>query len=363
MSKKKVMAVGHLCVDMHPKMTGKVDFNSVISPGKIVNVAEPTFCSGGVVGNTGIGLFRLEQNVSVVGIVGDDFFGKVTLDILRNVSEKLTNEIIVKPGETTSYSIVLEAEGYDRCILHCPGANNTFSVTDIDFSKLTDVDLFHFGYPPIMREFYLENGANLRKMFANAQEKGAVTSLDMSLPDPESEGGKIDWIALLENVLPHVDIFLPSIDEICYMLKIDLPKSLETLQKIAFRLINMGVGVVGIKMGTDGIFVQSSNEITRISACNQLLTDTQAWTGKSLHAPCRKTNVISTKGAGDSTIAGFLAGILEGFTPEKAIECAVTVGACCVENEDATKGITSWQQITERMNKQEERLPVSLADC
>ena len=56
-------------------------------------------------------------------------------------------------------------------------------------------------------------------MFSNVKDLDVLTSLDMTLPDPESESGKVDWKRILTRVLPYVDIFTPSIEEIVELLK------------------------------------------------------------------------------------------------------------------------------------------------
>lgn len=45
-----------------------------------------------------------------------------------------------------------------------------------------------------------------------------AVSLDMSLPDPDSESGGVDWGSWLARVLPHVDLFAPNLEEILFML-------------------------------------------------------------------------------------------------------------------------------------------------
>ncbi len=69
-----------------------------------------------------------------------------------------------------------------------------------------------------MRRFYMNGGEELRGLFQRAQKNGAATSLDMARPDPDGDSGKVNWRRYLENVLPHVDFFLPSIDELVFML-------------------------------------------------------------------------------------------------------------------------------------------------
>jgi sugar/nucleoside kinase (ribokinase family) len=60
--------------------------------------------------------------------------------------------------------------------------------------------------------------------------------------------------------------------------------------------------------------------------------------------------VAGTTGAGDSTIAGFLASIFKGLSPVEALNVAVAVGACCVEAPDATSGIRTWEGTVARMD-------------
>ena len=52
--------------------------------------------------------------------------------------------------------------------------------------------------------------------------------------------------------------------------------------------------------------------------------------------------MVGTTGSGDSTIAGFLAALLRGMSPEQAITAAVAVGVCNVEAADALGGIRPW---------------------
>ena len=360
MGKKKIIAAGHFCMDMHPDMSDTRDFQEQIVPGNLIEVGGATFCLGGVVGNTGIALYRLEKEVELIGGVGNDLFGKLCLESLEDIDPVLRRGIVVKEDTATSYSVVLESPGFDRCFLHCAGANQGLNSADIDLEKVAGANLFHFGYPPLMLSFIRDGGKGLLELYKGIKERGVVTSMDMCMPDPSTEGGKADWEAIFTKVLPYVDIFLPSLDEICIMLKRELPRSDIELSELADYLISLGVGIIGIKLGSDGMYMKSSSDRTRVAQCSKVIDDIDSWVGAEYLAACRKTTVVSAKGAGDTTIAGFLSGILEGFTPRDAMLCATTVGACCVEHEEATEGIKSWEQITTRMNSAEERLPVSM---
>ena len=52
-----------------------------------------------------------------------------------------------------------------------------------------------------MKQIWSDGGVRLERLLARAKARGAMTSLDMSLPDPSSPSGMIDWGALLARVL------------------------------------------------------------------------------------------------------------------------------------------------------------------
>ena len=177
------------------------------------------------------------------------------------------------------------------------------------------------------------------------RRRGVTVSLDLSKPDPDSESGKVDWRSVLRRVLPYVDLFLPSVDEIAFMLGV--PASPEAL---ASELLAWGPAVLGIKLGSDGFYLQTSADSPRFDRIGRgFVGDADGWAGRRLQTPCFDVDVCGTTGAGDSTIAGFLAAFVRGLSPERAMTCAVGVGACCVEGPDALSGIPSWSSLTERI--------------
>ncbi|MBP8718033.1 MAG: carbohydrate kinase family protein [Candidatus Atribacteria bacterium] len=251
----------------------------------------------------------------------------------------------------TSYTIVLNPPDTDRIFLHYPGSNHTFRASEIPYDLIKDAKLFHFGYPPLMKKFYQNDGEELIQMFAKVRSLGMITSLDMAMPDPETPSGKIDWQKLLKNVLPYVDIFAPSIDELLYMWnRKDYQQwnsgekilTLDCLSQLSQELIDCGTNLIMIKLGNIGLFLRTG-KLANISI-NQ-----QKWSLKQLFSPCFEAKVSGTTGAGDATIAGFLSQVIQDSTPEEAINIATATGAYCVEARDATSGIKSIKDIKERI--------------
>ena len=67
--KKKVIAAGHICLDITPVIPGeKVNqLTDLLSPGKLLNVGEADVHTGGAVANTGLGMKILGADVSLMG--------------------------------------------------------------------------------------------------------------------------------------------------------------------------------------------------------------------------------------------------------------------------------------------------------
>jgi len=104
-------------------------------------------------------------------------------------------------------------------------------------------------------------------------EPGA--SLDMCGVDPDGDAGRVDWLELLAATLPFVDVFAPSLGELAFMLDRALHERLHTgtalvdqakLAELAAMLTAMGVAVVAIKLGEQGLYMRTSREDARIRA-------------------------------------------------------------------------------------------------
>ncbi|WP_296975328.1 carbohydrate kinase family protein [Thermobacillus sp. ZCTH02-B1] len=213
-----------------------------------------------------------------------------------------------------------------------------------------------------MKRMYADGGTELAGMLHEVKRMGLTTSLDMAMPDPASEAGRADWIAILEQVLPRVDVFMPSMEEILYMLdrpfyerlvsaKGDIAEHLdgEDLRALADRMIGMGAAIVAVKLGEHGLYLRTAGECRLRSMGSCAPENVGAWAGRELLATCYQVEVAGTTGAGDCTIAGFLAGLLKGLSPESVMRAAVAVGACNVERQDAVSGIPSWEAVQRRI--------------
>ncbi len=368
----EAVVAGHICLDVFPTLVGGT---VVFKPGQTVEAGPAVFSTGGAVSNTGLALNRLGISTGLMGKVGPDLFGQAILHILESHGSGFSDGMVVVPDESSSYSIIISPPNADRMLIHAPGCNATFGADDIRYETLEPVRLFHFGYPPLMERMYINDGAELATIFRRVKAMGITTTLDLSMPDPNSAAGRADWHAILSATLPYVDVFLPSAEEILLMLHRELfdhyaanaliSRPLDQMEPELFSelgqtLLEMGTKIVVLKAGDRGVYLRTASAaaIAEMGRCQ--VKDVVAWSNRELWAPCFATQVVGTAGSGDATIAGFLMGLLRSMNPEKSLQAACAVGACNVEAVDTLSGIRSWPETTERITAGWPRLPVAL---
>jgi sugar/nucleoside kinase (ribokinase family) len=345
MERDGAVVAGLITLDIIPLLP-RVSLPDALAPGLSVEVGAVGMYTGGAVANTGRCLHRLGIRTHLVGKVGDDAVGEVILRLIREDDPRLTDHMIVTPSENSPCTIVLSPPGTDRSFITYPGTSHTFGAGDVPYDLLHQVRLFHFGYPPYMRQMYGEDGLELATMYRQARETGTITALDMAYPDAQGPGGQVNWRSVMEHTLPYVDVFLPSLDEMLFMLHRLPPTSSpdSIVSESAAELLAMGTRIVVLKLGDRGLYLRTGS---------QSLPDLPAgWENRELWVPCFQPDCLAgTNGAGDATIAGFLAAILYGLPAETALTSAVAVGACNVEATDALGGIRSWEETQARINR------------
>jgi len=358
-----IMVAGHLCLDIIPEFPGVCarKIEDILRPGTLVNVGDAVLSTGGSVSNTGICMNTLGNRVCFCARVGDDPFGRLTLDVLgRNGN---VEGVKIVPGTASSYTVVIALPQIDRIFLHNPGTNDMFGPEDIDPDLVCQCRHFHFGYPTLMHRMFQNDGSELQEIFRIAKSAGATTSCDMTLPDPDSPSGKVDWLSILERVLPYVDIFLPSVEEMLFMMDPDAFMSVnegykgadlldhiepDEYGRIADRILSMGAKMVSLKSGHRGVYIRTGATRTFEDMGEVCPVSLDNWTGRELWQQAfeARGHGGSATGSGDSAIAGFLTAFLRGMSIEAALQYAVCCGMQNLSALDAVSGVQSWDKTT-----------------
>ena len=231
----------------------------------------------------------LGAKVSFVGKIGNDLFGKLVLQSLKE-KKVSTDLILLSPTEKTGATIVLNYDE-DRAMVTHPGAMETLFSEDITDEYL--VLAKHMHVSSIFLQPGLKN--NITELFKRAKDAGLTTSLDIQW-DPAEK-----WDLDFEKLLPYVDVFLPNKEEIKAITgKNTVDEALEVLGKYS--------NIVAVKLGNEGAVGYSKGE--KINA-----------------SPFLNNKLVDAIGAGDSFNAGFLFQYLKGHSLAKCLEFGNLTGA------------------------------------
>ncbi len=367
MSGKKFDAIvaGHLCLDMIPSFDNDLGRTvaDIFIPGSLFSVGGLAVATGGAVSNTGIALKKYGLDVGFVSKVGADAVGRQIIELMDQNGS--TEGIKVSPGEASSYSVVLAPVGIDRIFFHCSGTNDTFGSEDIDYDLLSRARLFHLGYPPLMKGLYADDGLELSQIFKKAKEAGVTTSLDLSLPNPDSPAGRADWPAIMRKTLPYVDIFVPSIEEAFLFLDRDAylqkkddasddPLSMFSpgdFSRLAQMCIDLGCPMVALKASSRGWYLKTSSE-KRLRQLGILEESAGAsWADREVWCPAFEIDrIASSTGAGDVSIAGFFVALLKGHSLAQCLRYANAAAHQNLRQLDATSGLSGWDVLTREID-------------
>lgn len=364
MKAKKIVVAGHVSLDLTPKFnmkTGVSSIGDVIKSGKLVNVGKVAIAPGGCVTNTGLALKKFGADVRLIAKVGKDEFADILYEKYREQGAE--PNFIVSEDDATSYTIVIAPKGCDRAFLHDSAANDSFKEEDIDYEVVKEADYFHFGYPTLMKEFYRTDKDELQNMYRKVKKLNIITSLDVTAVDPESETADIDWNKRLSEVLPYVDFFMPSIEELCFML--DREKYYEMQKRgsddvclylslsedvipMAEKVLNLGCKGVLIKCGAAGLFLMTADS-SRMKELSENIS-VEKWADKKIfqnsYVPDR---ILSGTGAGDTSIAAFIYGMCNEMSPEDTLKIAAGTGASCITEYDTLSGLLSIEALKNKI--------------
>ena len=200
-----------------------------------------------------------------------------------------------------------------------------------------------------------------------AKAAGAATSLDMAAVDPDAQAGRADWEKILECVMPFVDFFVPSVEELCFMLDkkryeqwqerasgkditevLDIEKDIKPLGR---QCMEFGAKVLLIKCGAPGMYYKTAGRRALLNIGNRVGLDLNSWADKegfekSYVPEC----ILSGTGAGDTSIAAFLTAMLEGYPLEKTLQLSTATGASCVAAYDALSGLQTFDELEQKIN-------------
>jgi sugar/nucleoside kinase (ribokinase family) len=282
-------------------------------PGKNGDVDYVDIVPGGAVANTGMALAHLGVPVSACAAVGGDNLGRIVREFVGDWATR--NGVKVIASARTTASIVAVSENRDRSFLTAAGACDQFELTvqELEAEISSGSKALHIGYAMILPAL---DGDPLKKVMQEARRLGVLTSLDVTYYDNRP------WPDLLK-LMPHVDVFCPSLSEATLITGESDPA------KAATALVEAGVRhLVAVTNGEHGVLVDVVGE------------------GQEF-IPARPVHVINTTGAGDSFIAGVLAAWHSGFSWRSAAHIGSLVASVAVTSRHRYENLKNLERLLE----------------
>ena len=272
---------------------------------------EVRMCTGGDALNEAIVLSALGLKAGLMGRMGGDGFGRFALDAAAAAGIDLSG-VRVPPDERTVVTIVLIDAAGERHFLSSSGNIHHFCLEDVDLEMLGRAKIVNIGSLVSMRAF---DGADAERLLCEARARGAVTSADVS--------GTHRKIGLLAGELRNLDYFMPSRDEATQI------AGREDAEACADEFLKYVRQAVVIKLGAKGCLIKSHRE--------------------RIELPAFPVNAIDTTGAGDSFVAGFLAGLSKGLTLRECGLVANATGAITTTQLGATSAAVNARGLADFM--------------
>ena len=197
-----VIALGELLIDFTPKSTDKHGYPTM--------EANP----GGAPANFLGALNAYGKKTAFLGKVGDDAFGNLLLNTLRQAGIE-TRGIVADPAVFTTLAFVTFDASGDRSFAFArkPGADTRLTWEEVDKSLIDEAKVFHFGTLSLTDE---PVRTTTQKCVAYAKEQGKLITCDPNLRRPlwrseEEAKEQILWS------LKQADVVKISDDEVDFL--------------------------------------------------------------------------------------------------------------------------------------------------
>jgi sugar/nucleoside kinase (ribokinase family) len=279
----------------------------------ILNTIQLT--TGGNVCNTGVALAKLGMSVAAAGLVGEDVLGEAVVQRLRQGGVD-TSAIFTTDSAQTSATVVAVEPGGERCFFHTPGATTLLDAAAFRrcfsiFRQCAYVQVGYFGLLPALT-------ADLPQVLRELRYAAPGVRIALDTVNPPGER------ALLDPILPYLDIFCPSRSEAEALTGETTPRKMVA----SFRR-QMPAGLIGIKLDEKGCCLDDARQ--------------------AITVPAYRVKPVDTTGAGDTWFAGLLAGLRRKMPLEQAGKLANRVAADCCTALGASAGIRSFEDTLARL--------------
>jgi ribokinase len=284
---------------------GGLNVDKLFKVNKIAKAEEESFivnceeACGGSAANTIVGLARLGCKVGFVGKVTGDREGKMLVEDFYREGVDTKGIIHAKQGRSGAVMGFVDEKG-ERALYVDPGVNDTIEFKEINIEYAFQTRFLH------LTSFVGEKSFQTQKKLIAMLPQNVKLSLDPG----ELYAGKG---AMLEPIMEKTFVLMPNLNEL------ELLTKMADYRKGAEALLNKGVEIVAVKLGSKGCYVTDGSESHDIEPF--------------------KVKVVDTTGAGDAFCAGFLYGLISGKSLYECGRLGNFVASRCIMKMGARPGL------------------------
>jgi ribokinase len=278
---------------------GALNVDNLFKVNRIAAAEEESFivdhseACGGSAANTMVALARLGCKVGFIGKVASDAEGRMLLEDFRKEGVDARGLTVATTGRSGKV-MGFVGKGGERALYIDPGVNDTIRLDQIDSEYASSTRFLHLS------SFVGKQSFETQKKIVDQLPKEVMVSFD-----PGALYSRMG-LARLRSIIKKTSVMMPNAGEIALL------TGKSDYRAGARLLINEGVGVLAVKLGSKGCYVTNGYEDYMVKQF--------------------KVKVLDTTGAGDAFDAGFIYGLLS----DKDINEAGKIG-----NFVASKSITA----------------------
>lgn len=260
--------------------------------------------TGGSTSNTIHGLARLGAPAGYIGKVGPDAMGQFFRDEMKRFN--VTPHLIQSTEDTGIATTFISADA-ERTFATYLGAAATMSPEELNPEIIAQYDCIH------VEGYLIFNHDLILRVCQIAKEKGLQISMDMASYNIIE--ANYDFVKML--LTNYVDIIFANEEE---------AKAFTGKEGVdALNVLSEYCPIAIVKIGKDGSLIKMNGEITTIEPVDAVRRD--------------------TTGAGDIYASGFLYGLLNGYSTQKAGDLASFLSAKMIEYIGAKLPDEIWDEV------------------
>ena len=298
---RKILVTGALSIDLF------ADIQDVPSWDGMARSKSVKYVPGGKGLNTAVAAARLGGNVSLIGKLGQDDFGKQILKFLQK--EDIDLKGISYSKLPTSIVVFTVSKKGEEALLYAYGSDQELGESDIEKNKdlieRSDIIVANYGVPV----------KTIDKLFSAAKTLDKTTILNPSIPPvkPNLNFKNTNYLILNESELAF------------YAGSKEVLKDVDKIVALAGKLRSRGPDFIIVTLGSDGSICVSGTKTIR----------TKGFTVKA----------VDTTGAGDSFVGAFAVSLSKSRNLDESLKFANKVASVVVKKVGTVTSIPYLHEI------------------